>query len=108
MSVPEEVLAMMNGMSQGRQAFAGVMPSTENTGGAPAAVDPSEAQLTICYQSLSDLVAELNQRREQDDSNKALGALKVISGLMAERKRRFAEKAVEGASQPNINAMGVV
>ena len=107
-----DIQAMLQGLAQGKSAFQGMMPSGTNAGGAPpASLDPAAPMLDAGFRVLNQIQAYLFNTRQEDDANKILKIKHELMSLKLERKKKFAQDAVDAASNPqtavgNVAAMG--
>lgn len=111
-----EIQAMMSGMAQGQQSLAGMMPSSNNVGGAPPKdIDPASRCFKDAHTYLMKLANDLMQLRDEQNANRIAKIAVQVKEIELSRRSEMAEDAAEGAANGGgalsavggLNAMGV-
>jgi hypothetical protein len=110
--IPQDVQSAISGLQQGKQAFAGVLPSAGNVGGAASAnIDPAQPLFQHARRGMLQLINYLHQQRDEQDANKVMKLMTQLQDIAMERRKKMADHMSEKMSSlsavQNMNAMGV-
>jgi hypothetical protein len=110
--ISQDAQAALQGYTQGRNAFAGLLPSGQNVGGAASSnIDPAGPLFQHARAGVLRLINYLHQQRDEQDANRLMKLMTQLQDIAMERRKRMADRFSQTMTSQSavggLNAMGV-
>lgn len=95
--LPGDLQSLLSGVSQGKMAAQGMMPSASMPQGAPQAVDDLEPVGRQCADMLNRFSTALQTRGDERNAHVIAKAAVTVQGVILDRKNKIAKSIAENA-----------